>query len=77
MDTKMVDVTIHIDEDTSKTEKEALRNQLLQQNGVLSADYGNDRPHLMIVEYNPDLVGSTELLHIVEKLNLHGELIGM
>jgi hypothetical protein len=77
MNTKMVDVTIHIDEETSDAEKDALRNKLLEQNGVMAADYNSERSHLVIVEYNPDVVDSTELLRIVEKLKLHGELIGM
>ncbi|MGD8594351.1 MAG: ATP-binding protein [Gammaproteobacteria bacterium] len=77
MNTKMVDVTIHIDEETSSAEKESLRDRLLEHDGVMAADYNRNKPHLMIVEYNPDVIDSSEFLNVVKKLNLHGELIGM
>ena len=77
MNTKMADVTIHIDEETSSDDMETLRDNLLKKNGVLAADYNNKTPHLMVVEYNPDVVNSAELLSVVGKLNFHGELIGL
>lgn len=77
MATKMVDVTIHIDEETSNADREILRDKLLARKGVMAADYKNSKPHLIIVEYDPDIVDSSEFLSIVEKLNFHGELIGM
>jgi len=77
MGTKMVDVTIHIDEKISGEQLEALRDKLLAQKGVMAADYHNDKPHLMIVEYNPDIIDSTKFLGIAAKMNLHAELIGM
>ena len=77
MDTKMVDVTIHIDEQTTRSEREALRDKLLNQNGVLAADFNKNKPHLIIVEYDPDVIAASKLLNIVEQLELHGELVGL
>ncbi|MFK8027602.1 MAG: ATP-binding protein [Gammaproteobacteria bacterium] len=77
MDTKMVDVLIHIDPETNHEEREFLRDLLLKHNGVDAASYHDDKPHLMIVEYDPDEVSSKQLLDVVTKHNIHAELIGL
>jgi len=77
MGQKMVDVTLHIDEDTTPDERKGLRDQLLQLNGVMKADYRDAKPHLMIVEYDPDQVASSRLLEVTAQRGLHAELIGM
>ena len=77
MSEKMVDVTMHIDENTSHDEREALRDNLLQHKGVLAAAYHDDTPHLMVIEYDPEIANSTEFLGEAEKQGLHAELIGL
>jgi hypothetical protein len=77
MQTKMADVTIHIDEETSIYDQEALRDKLLQQNGVMAADFNGDKAHLMVVAYNPDVINSSQFLTVIHNMNLHAELIGM
>ncbi|MGD8566838.1 MAG: ATP-binding protein [Gammaproteobacteria bacterium] len=77
MTAKVSDVTLHIDEETSEADRKALREQLLQQKGVISATYNNEKSHLIVVEYNPDIVNSTTFLKVVEQFNMHAELIGM
>ena len=77
MDIKMTDVTLHIDENTNKDERESLRDSLLVLNGVMAADYHDDKPHLMIVEYDPDKINSSDFLSTVKGKGLHAELIGL
>ena len=77
MDTKMVDVTIHIDETTRHDEREDLKSCLLNMDGVMAAASHDEKPHLMVIEYNPDMVDSTEFLDVVKQQGLHGELIGL
>ena len=77
MDIKMTDVTLHIDENTNKDERESLRDSLLVLNGVMAADYHDVKPHLMIVEYNPDIINSSDFLTTVKSKGLHAELIGL
>lgn len=74
---KMVDVTLHLDEDTSHEQREALRDKLLQLDGVMAADYHDDRPHLLILEYDPDTVSAGHFLSVVKDTGLHGELVGL
>lgn len=77
METKMTDVTIHIDEDTTHEQRESLRNNLLIMKGIMAADYHDEKPHLMIVEYDPDTINSTEFVNIASKNGLHAQLVGL
>jgi len=77
MDKKMVDVTLHIDEDLDQSTRDQLREDLLHITGVTSADSGNNKPHLMIVEYNPDVVDPILFVEYGKQHGLHMQLIGM
>jgi hypothetical protein len=77
MESNMVDVLIHIDPETDHEEREFLRDLLLKHNGVDAASYHDDKPHLMVVAYDPDEVTSKQLLNVITKHNVHAELIGL
>ena len=76
MDTKLAEVTVHIDENTSHDKRETLRDALLAMDGVMAAAYHDERPHLMLIEYNPDTVNSIGFVNAAKKHGLHAELIG-
>jgi hypothetical protein len=76
MDTKLAEVTFHIDEGTSHDERENFRDVLLAMDGVMAAAYHDEQPHLMLIEYNPDVVNSIEFVDAARKHGLHAELIG-
>ena len=77
MSTTMLDVILHIDEETTHDEREALRDVLLSKNGVMTADCRDDKPHLMIVGYDPEDITSIELLAMAQNRGYHAELIAM
>ena len=77
MSEKMTDVTMHIDEDTSHEQREALRDHLLQRDGVLAAAYHDEKPHLVVIEYDPDLVKSADFIEIAKSSGLNAQLIGL
>ena len=77
MDTRLAEVTVHIDENTSHDEREALRDVLLAMDGVMAADFNDKTPHLMLIEYNPDAVNSIEFVNAAKKHGLHAELAGL
>ena len=72
----MSDITIHIDESTSHDEREGLRDTILAMDGVMAAAYHDEKPHLMVIGYDPDVVDSAAFLKAVSNRGLHGELIG-
>ncbi len=77
MTIKMVDVTLHLDEDVSHEDREEFRDSLLGLDGVMAVASPDDRPHLVTIEYNPDAINSSEFLKAAQGRNLHAELIGM
>lgn len=76
-DTKMVDVTLHIDEAIGADKREALRDDILGRNGVMGAVMQPKTPHLLVVEYDPERITSTQLLETVTAKGLHAELVGL
>jgi hypothetical protein len=68
-------VTMHIDENTTHEEREAFRDVLLDMNGVMAAVYHDEKPHLMIIIYDPGLVKSISFVNAAKKHGLHAELV--
>ena len=77
MSTTMLDVLLHIDEETTHEEREDLRDEFLSKEGVMTADCRDDRPHLMIVGYDPEDVSRLELLATAQNRGYHAELIAL
>jgi hypothetical protein len=77
METNLAEVTLHIDEDTSHDEREKFRDVLLSMDGVMAAAYHDEKPHLIMIEYNPDVINSIEFVDAAKKQSLHAELIGL
>jgi len=77
MSIQLADVTIHIDETLDEIRMEKLRDRLLGQTGVVTADYKMEKPHLMIVEYDPAKNSSDGLLRSLTTEGVHAELIGL
>ena len=76
MATRLAEVTLHIDEDTSHEERENFRDTLLAMEGVIAAAYHDEKPHLMLIEYDPDVINSIDFVNAAKKRSLHTELIG-
>ena len=74
---QMTDITIHIDETLDPARMESLRDILLNDNGVMTADYRRENLHLMVVGYDPQATSSQTLLRTVQAQGMHAELIGM
>lgn len=77
MSSQMADVIIHLSEDTTNAAREALRDEILKQAGVMAADHRDDKPHLMIVAYDPAVTTSKALLEIAKRRGLHAQLVGL
>ena len=45
--------------------------------GVVSVHNPDDKPHLAVVEYNPQKVKAVALLDVVKSAGVHAELIGL
>jgi hypothetical protein len=54
-----------------------MENVLRAIEGVVSVHNPNDRPHLYVVEYNPEKTGSAAILGAVTAQGVVAELIGL
>jgi hypothetical protein len=77
MGESMTGVTLHIDEDTTHDQREAFRDTLLALNGVMAAAYHDDKPHLVLIEYDPDTINSKEFVNTARHNGFHAELVGL
>ena len=73
----MLDVTLHIDEETTQNEREDLRDAFLDKKCVMTADCRDKTPHLMVVGFDPEDITKFELLATAERKGYHAELIAM
>lgn len=77
MGSKTAEVTLHIDENTTHDDREVFRDAILAREGVMAAAHHDERPHLMLIEYDPDAINSIEFVKLATERGLHAELIGL
>ncbi|MGD8910060.1 MAG: ATP-binding protein [Chromatiales bacterium] len=77
MNIDLADVTLHVDESLDSEGLAELESAFRQREGVVSVHVDKKRPHLFVLEYNPKLIHSKDLVKIPEFKGLHAELIGL
>lgn len=77
MDIQLADVTLHIDETLDAARRGEIEGSLRAIDGVVSVHNPDDKPHLAIVEYNPEKTNSADILECVTSQGVHAELIGL
>jgi hypothetical protein len=77
MDIQLADVVVHIDQTLERERRAEIEEQLRAIDGVVSVRNPDDRPHLAIVEYNPDKTSSEVILSRVLTQGVHAELVGL
>lgn len=74
---EVADVTIHIDETIDHERRTQISDTVRAHKGVMGVAHHDEKPHLMIIEYDSDTVTSQELLQIALDQGVHAELIGL
>jgi hypothetical protein len=77
MNIDLADVTLHVDEPLDSDGLSKLEDAFRTREGVVSVHVNENRPHLFVLEYNPKLVHSKDLVKIPQFHGLHAELIGL
>ncbi len=77
MNINLADLTLHINEDLDTERRAALEDSLRSLNGVVSVSNPNKTPHLTIVEYNPSVMDSQQLLQRVTDQGANAKLVGL
>ncbi len=71
------DVMIHIDENLADGDIHELEHDLCMLEGVYSACVNNKTRHLMLVDFDPEDMGCSDLLWHVQRHGVHAELVGL
>jgi phosphoribosyl-ATP pyrophosphohydrolase len=71
-----VEIIVHVDETLGEERRNVLVTALEDQNGIRSAEFCPLRYHLMLVQYNRELMTSQDVLGKVTSQNVHAKLIG-
>jgi hypothetical protein len=77
MDIQLADVVVHIDQTLERDRRSKIEEELRAIDGVVSVHNPDNRPHLAIVEYNPDKTNSTVILNTVTVQGVQAELVGL
>jgi len=77
MDIQLADVVVHIDQTLERGRRTEIEDQLRAIDGVVSVHNPDDRPHLAIVEYNPEKTSSAVILNTVTIQGVRAELVGL
>ena len=73
----IADVTVHIDETLDHEHLVSLSDTMHDMEGVISVGLHDNKPHLMIVGYDPKVTKSRNILDKVTEDGMHAELIGL
>lgn len=73
----LADVMIHIRNTLQKTALEEIQQILMSLDGVASAKCNPDKPHLIMIEYDSDIVNSFSLLEAVKAQGYSAGLVGL
>ena len=77
MNIQLADVTVHMDQTLDRERRNLIEDELRAIDGVVSVHNPDDRPHLAVIEYNPDRTSSAVILNTVNVQGVHAELIGL
>ncbi len=77
MDIKLVDLTLHIDENLSPEQRETIEESLRALDGVVSVHNSDNTPHLTIVQYVPDKLDSQGIVKRVTDQGAHAQIVGL
>ena len=70
------DVIVHIDETLPPDQLKILEDHIYKIGGVMTAYNRDDRPHCILVTYDPERVKAHDILVKVRTEGVHAELVG-
>ena len=71
------DVIIHVDETIAHDRRMKIADIVGAHAGVAGVTHHDEKPHLMIVKYDPQAVTAHALLDLVRGEGVHAELVGL
>lgn len=72
----MADVVIHINESVDHDQRTEIADAIRAHTGVMAVAHHDEKPHLLIVEYDPAAVHAKDLLQVTLDQGVHAQLVG-
>ena len=72
----MADVVIHINESVDHDRRVEIADAIRAHTGVMGVAHHDEKPHLLIVEFDPDQVHAKDLLQVALDEGVHAQLVG-
>lgn len=73
----MADVVIGIKETVDHDRRVEIADAIRAQAGVMGVAHHDEKPHLLLVEYNPAEVHAKDLLQVALDKGVHAQLVGL
>jgi Glu-tRNA(Gln) amidotransferase subunit E-like FAD-binding protein len=73
----MADVVIHINEAVEHDRRVEIADAIRDHVGVMGVAHHDEKPHLLIVEYDPAQAHATDLLKVALDQGVHAQLVGL
>lgn len=73
----MADVMIHINENVAHDRRVEIADAIRGHGSVMGVAHHDEKPHLLIVEYDPQGVHAKDLLQVALDMGVHAQLVGM
>ena len=77
MGNDIADVTVHIDETLDHSKLQEIAEALRKTVGIVSVSFHDDKPHLMIVKYEPNQTSSSSIHQTITAKGIHAKLVGL
>ncbi len=71
-----IGLILHINDTLGTSRREDIEQAISAEVGVESARFTERRPHLMVVEYDPDLISSMSVLARMHHQSVSAQLVG-
>lgn len=73
----MADVVIHINESVEHDRRVEIADAIRDHAGVMGVAHHDEKPHLLLVQFDPDQVHAKDLLQVALGMGVHAQLVGL
>lgn len=73
----LADFLINVHPELPMNERTQLEDEISHMEGVVSACFSPDHPHMMTVTYNPDAISSGAVMALVGKHGIEASKVGL
>lgn len=69
------ELVMHVNDELNIAARRQIEANILGKEGVTAAHFNDNRPHLMVIKYDPRQIDSFEIMHEVKQGKVHAERI--